>query len=235
MWLAARSGRLRFQNLARFVLFTKVTHNGNVLRSSVTFSCPFRQFEMGNRRVSSSGVGWRRRRAKRQYFGPRQALPDLPVEDVPVEGVDEVSVSASARKLSSKPDWLEQDSDSASDDDLPSNPDSGSSSEEEDLEAQASVQGNRIADLQCLQSILDAVAVCMQWVQEWEIADHGLCTSWTWHNVAHFLRQSRLPQVVHCPSHGENWSCLWHQQAISACNAEDRQGMECPEWQFGVD
>ena len=117
---------------------------------------------MGNRRVSSSGVGGRRRRAKRQYFGPRQAPPDLPVEDVPVEGVDEVPVSASARKLSSKPDWLEQDSDSASDDDLPSNPDSGSSSEEEGLEAQASVQGNRIADLQCLQSILDAVAVCSE-------------------------------------------------------------------------
>ena len=117
---------------------------------------------MRNRRVSSSGVGGRRRRAKRQYFGPRQAPPDLPVEDVAVEGVDEVPVSASARKLSSKPDWLEQDSNSASDDDLPSNPDSGSSSEEEDLEAQASVQGNRIADLQCLQSILDAVAVCSE-------------------------------------------------------------------------
>ena len=180
-----------------------------MLGPSVTFSCPFRQFEMENRRVRSSGVGGRRRRAKRQYFGPRQALPDLPVEDVPVEGVDEVPVSASARKLSSKPDWLEQDtldSNYASDDDLPSNPDSGSSSEEEDLEAQASVQGNRIADLQCLQSILDAVAVCSECkggkLQIMASVQAGLGTTLRICCAEADCRKS------FCPSPGENWSCL---------------------------
>lgn len=69
---------------------------------------------MGNRRQSSSGCGFRSRRAKRKYFGPKAVCQDPEVTEERAEVVEDVPENASATKLSAVPDWLaEDDSDSS--------------------------------------------------------------------------------------------------------------------------